>query len=112
MFRLKAALSAVFVAAGVALAVSVFVVSVVAPSARSEENPSEGNPGEAQYSEGLDSQKEDPTGYYHFYDRWANGLGAEAPSEDAASQGSDPSARAPEAKREIMEPHTLLAGRR
>jgi cell wall-associated NlpC family hydrolase len=106
MFRLKAALSAVFVAAGVALAVSVFVVSVVAPSARSEENSGGENPGEAQYSEGLDSQKEDPTGYYHFYDRWANGLGAEAPSEDAASQGSDPSARAPEAKREIMEPPT------
>ena len=115
MFRLKAALSAVFVAAGLALAVSVFVVSLVAPSAQSEENPSEQtaseqSASEAQYSGGQDgeqgSQKEDPTGYYDFYDRWTDVLATEAPPEGKASQGSSPAARAPERQREIMSPPT------
>jgi cell wall-associated NlpC family hydrolase len=101
MFRLRAALSAVFVAAGLALAVSVFVVSVVAPSARSEEK----SPSEAQYNGGQGGQKEHPTGYDQFYDRWTDSL-ATAPQENAPSQGSDPSARAPEHLRRIMEPPT------
>ena len=101
MFRLKAALSAVFLAASVALAVSFFVVSVIAPSAQSEENPSE-----AQYGGEQGSQTDDPSGYYDFYDRWTDALSTEAPSEGAASQGSDPSARAPEEKLKIMEPPT------
>src|SRR5215208_4598390 len=86
MFRLRAALSAVFVAAGLALAVSIFVVSVVAPSARSEEK----SPSEAQYTQyngGEGGQKEDPTGYDNFYHRWTDAL-AKAPQEGAASQGS------------------------
>jgi cell wall-associated NlpC family hydrolase len=106
MFRLKAALSAVCMVGGLALAVSVFVVSVVAPSARSEESA-----GEAQYPIDEGSQKEDPTGYYRFYHRWTDELGTGAPSEraasqGAASQGSDPSAWAPEDQLKIMEPPT------
>ena len=99
MFRLRAALSAVFVAAGLALAVSIFVVSVVAPSARSEEK----SPSESQYDGEQGGQKEDPTGYYDFYDRWTEAV-ATAPQENAPSQGSDPSARAPEEQRRIMDP--------
>ena len=56
MFRLKATLSAVFLAASVALTVAMFVVSVVAPSAQSEENPSE-----AQYTGEQGGQTDGPS---------------------------------------------------
>ncbi len=102
MFRLKAALSAVFVTAGVAMAVSIFVVSVVAPSAQSEESSA----GDAQYTPEQGDKKDDPTGYYHFYDRWTDAQSTEEAPEGRASQGSDPSARAPEEQLEIMEPPT------
>src|SRR5215210_2262512 len=101
MFRLKAALSAVFVASGLALAVAIFVVSVVAPSAQSEESA-----GEAQYSGDQGVEKDDPSGYYDFYDRWTDSLSTESPSEDGTSQGSDPAARAPEEQLRVMEPPT------
>src|SRR5829696_4516639 len=106
MFRLRAALSAVFVAAGLALAVSIFVVSVVAPSARSEETQGEEeSPSEAQYAGEQGEQKEDPTGYDQFYDNWTDSL-ATAPEETAPSQGSEPLVQAPEEQRRIMEPPT------
>ena len=66
MLRLRAALPAVFVAAGLALAVSVFVVSVVAPTARSEEK----SPGEAQYGDGRGGKQENPSRYDQFYGNW------------------------------------------
>jgi cell wall-associated NlpC family hydrolase len=101
MFRLRAALSAVFVAAGLALAVSVFVVSVVAPTARSEEK----TPSEAQYDGEQGGKNEEPTRYDQFYGRWTEEL-ARNPHEGPASQGSEPLARAPEKLRRIMEPPT------
>jgi cell wall-associated NlpC family hydrolase len=105
MFGLRAALSAVFVAAGLVLAVSIFVVSVVAPSARSEEQSPSETPSEAQYDGSQGGQKEEPTRYDNFYGRWTEDLAA-APHEGAPSQGSEPLARAPEAQRRIMEPPT------
>ena len=109
MIRVKSALTAVFVAAAAALAVSVFVVSVgAAPDAIGGENPSE-----AQYAgEGGSGTRPDTrsdTGYYKFYDRWTDALSKEAPSEDTGgtlSEGSDPAARAPARKLQIMEPPT------
>ena len=70
MFRLKSALSTVSLAAGVALAVAIFVVSAGALPVRNAESPSE-----VQYdSEGgapTGSEGQDPgPGYYPFYDRW------------------------------------------
>ena len=115
MFRLKATLSAVFLAASVALTVAMFVVSVVAPSAQSEENPSEAQytgeqsgqtDGPSADEPSADDPADDPTGYYDFYERWTDALSTEAPSEGASSQGSDPSARAPEEQLRIMEPPT------
>ncbi len=99
MFRLNWALSAVFVAAGVALAVAVFVVSVGVPSARSEENPSA-----AQYAGEDQGQTDSAVRYNEFYDRWRDSLATEAPPEGPPSQGSDPTARAPEGQLSIMEP--------
>ena len=99
MFRLKSAFSAVCVAAAVALAVSVFVVSFGAPSARSEESP-----GEAQYA--GERQLKSNARYNEFYERWSDDLSREAPTESTPSQGSYPTARAPETARSIMEPPT------
>src|SRR5215210_6968921 len=105
MIRVKSALTAVFVAAAAALAVSVFVVSVgAAPYVPGEENPSE-----AQYGGKDGSETRSDTGYYEFYDRWTDDLSKETPSESAGgtlSQGSNPAARAPAKKLEIMEPPT------
>ena len=100
MFRLKAAMSAVFVAAGLVLAVSVFVVSVVAPSARSEENPSE-----AQYAGESGDKTGSGNGYYDFYDRWMD-VASEGSAEGPSSEGSDPTSRAPAGALSIMKPPT------
>ena len=102
MFRLKSALSAVLVAAAVGLAVSVFVVSLGAPSARSEE----GNPSAAQYADEDQSQMATESRYNEFYDNWTDSLSTEAAPEGTPSQGSDPTARAPERKLSVMEPAT------
>ena len=108
MFRLKSALSAVSMAAGVAVVVAIFVVSAGALPTPDTESPSE-----VQYDdEGVTStgsEGEDPgPGYYHFYDRWTDedASSAAASSELAPSEGSDPAAQAPESAREIMEPPT------
>jgi cell wall-associated NlpC family hydrolase len=101
MFRMRAALSAVFVAAGLALAVSVFVVSMVAPTAQSEEK----SPSEAQYDGAQGGKKEAPSRYDHFYGRWTHEV-AEEPHEGAVSQGSEPLARAPRDVRRVVEPPT------
>ena len=98
MFRLKAALSAVLVAAGVALAVSVFVVSVGTPSARSEENA-----GASQYVDELGGITDPDSGYYDFYRRWNDALGTQGGSR---SQGSEPTARAPAGALAAMRPPT------
>ncbi len=100
MFRLKAAMSAVFVAAGLVLAVSVFVVSVVAPSAHSEETP-----GEAQYDGESGDKTGSGNGYYDFYDRWMD-VASEDSAEGPSSQGSDPASRAPAGAVSIMKPPT------
>src|SRR5215208_5566627 len=108
MFRLKSALSAVSMAAGVAVVVAIFVVSAGALPTPNTESPSE-----VQYDdEGVAStgpEGEDPgPGYYHFYDRWTDedASSATASSELAPSEGADPSAQAPESARAIMEPPT------
>lgn len=89
-----------FVAAAVALAVSVFVVSVGA----TPYTPGKGSPSEAQYGEGG-SQARSDSGYYEFYDRWTHDLSREEAGEPS-SQGSNPAARAPAKKLDIMEPQT------
>ncbi|MBA2712813.1 MAG: septal ring lytic transglycosylase RlpA family protein [Rubrobacteraceae bacterium] len=105
MVWVKSALTAVFVAAAAALAVSVFVVSVgAAPYGPGEENPSK-----AQYVGKGGGEKHSDTGYYNFYDRWTDSLSTEASPEAAGgtvSEGSNPAARAPARKLEIMEPPT------
>src|SRR5215218_8214337 len=102
MIRVKSALTAVFVAAAAALAVSVFVVSVsAAPFGSGGENPSK-----AQYSgKGGAREARSGAGYYDFYKRWADATSTEGAGE-ALSEGSDPAARAPEKKLEMMEPPT------
>src|SRR5829696_2149202 len=111
MFQLRSALSAVFLAAGVAVIVSIFVVSAGALPTRNEESPSE-----AQYArEGIastESEKGPGPGYYRFYDRWTERKGgvSEVARADnglsGVSEGSDPGVRAPEWARSIMEPPT------
>src|SRR5215218_5436710 len=101
MFRLKSALSAVSMAAGVAVVVAIFVVSAGALPTPDTESPSE-----VQYDEegvaSTGAEGEDPgPGYYPFYDRWADEEAADEASlsELAPSEGSDPTAQAPESAR-------------
>jgi cell wall-associated NlpC family hydrolase len=107
MVRLKSALSAVSLTAGVAVVVSIFVVSAGALPRGDKESASE-----AQYSGrgtiSKDSEKGPGPGYYRFYDRWKE---EDAPSADARSvrvpsQGSDPTSQAPARALSIMEPPT------
>src|SRR5919107_893517 len=102
MVRVKSALTAVFVAAAAALAVSVFVVSVsAAPS-----GPDGESPGKAQYDgKGGGREARSGAGYYDFYQRWADATSKEG-AGGAISEGSEPAARAPEKKLDIMEPPT------
>jgi len=118
MFRLKSALSAVFLAAGVAVVVSIFVVSAGALPAGNDESASS-----VQYeNEGVastHSEKGPGPGYYPFYNRWMerkgdgtegsqadNGSSANALPVSTPSQGSDPAVRAPARARAIMDPPT------
>ena len=108
MVRLKSALAAVSLAAGVAVVVSIFVVSAGAlPTRSGGESASE-----AQYVGGgttsTDSEKGPGPGYYPFYDRWT---AEDAPPADdlsvrSPSQGSEPESRAPARALSIMEPPT------
>ncbi|HSK84336.1 MAG TPA: NlpC/P60 family protein [Rubrobacter sp.] len=107
MYRLKSALSAVSLAAGVAVVVSIFVVSAGALPTRDGESASE-----AQYNGqgtiSTDTEKGPGPGYYRFYDRWKE---EDTPSADALSvrvpsQGSDPMSQAPARALSIMEPPT------
>src|SRR5215207_8525037 len=107
MYRLKSALSTVSLAAGVAVVVSIFVMSAGALPNREEESASE-----AQYvgqgTISTDSEKGPGPGYYRFYDRWKE---EDAPSADALSvrapsQGSEPASQAPARALSIMEPPT------
>src|SRR5215216_1971322 len=107
MVRLKSALSAISLLAGVAVVVSLFVVSAGALPTREKDSASE-----AQYNGqgtiSTDSEKGPGPGYYRFYDRWKE---EDTPSTDALSvgtpsQGSDPTAQAPARALSIMEPPT------
>jgi cell wall-associated NlpC family hydrolase len=132
--RLKSALSMVFLAAGAALAISIFLVSASAPSARGEvESPTRAQYASETYTQVGPSQEGDTahfeaeapdTTYYDFYNRWLAGEGdlpevsnseeassQSTPSENALpesmpSQGSEPGVRAPEKALAVMEPPT------
>ena len=107
MVRLKSALSAVSLAAGVAVVVSIFVVSAGALPPGDKESASE-----AQYAGrgtiSTDSEKGPGPGYYRFYDRWTaeDAPPADALSVKAPSQGSEPMSQAPARALSIMEPPT------
>src|SRR5215204_2188468 len=107
MVRLKSALSAVSLTAGVAVVVSIFVVSAGALPTRDKESASE-----AQYNGrgtiSKDSEKGPGPGYYRFYDRWKeeDTSSADALSVRSPSQGSDPTSQAPARALSIMEPPT------
>src|SRR5215218_5555489 len=107
MNRLKSALSAVSLTAGVAVVVSIFVVSAGALPTRDKESASE-----AQYNGrgtiSKDTEKGPGPGYYRFYDRWKeeDTPSADAHSVKSPSQGSEPSSQAPARARSIMEPPT------
>jgi cell wall-associated NlpC family hydrolase len=107
MYRLKSALSAVALAAGVAVVVSIFVVSAGALPTRDGKSASE-----AQYNGrgtiSNDSEKGPGPGYYRFYDRWKeeDAPSTDAPSVKSPSQGSEPTAQAPARALSIMEPPT------
>src|SRR5918999_404088 len=107
MVRLKSALSAVSLVAGVAVVVSIFVVSAGALPSDDRESASE-----AQYNGqgtvSTDTEKGPGPGYYRFYDRWKE---EDTPSADtrsvrSPSQGSEPTAQAPARALSIMEPPT------
>jgi cell wall-associated NlpC family hydrolase len=106
MYRLQSALSAVSLAAGVAVVVSIFVVSAGAlPPRDGGESASE-----AQYKGrgtiSTDSEKGPGPGYYRFYDRWKeeDTPPADALSVKSPSQGSEPTSQAPARALSIMEP--------
>jgi cell wall-associated NlpC family hydrolase len=107
MYRLRSALSAVSLAAGVAVVVSIFVVSAGASPTGDKEGSSE-----AQYAGrgtiSTDSEKGPGPGYYRFYDRWSaeDSPPEEAPSVNAPSQGSEPRSQAPAKALSIMKPPT------
>src|SRR5215216_6101503 len=121
MDRLKSALTAISMAAGVAVVITVFVVS--AGALPGHNNPKVKSPSSVQYNREATTPKHSETGpgpgYYNFYDRWtarknAN-LGAAQAREDASaavpprgkvSEGSEPAVKAPAQAREIMEPPT------
>ena len=107
MIRLKSALTAVSLAAGVAVVVSMFVVSAGALPTSDKESASE-----AQYNGrgtiSNESEKGPGPGYYRFYDRWKeeDAPPADAQSVRAPSQGSEPTSQAPARALSIMEPPT------
>src|SRR5215210_347411 len=124
MVRLKSALTAMSLAAGVAVVVSIFVVSAGALPGR---NANEDSPSSVQYKSEATVpkhfEKGPGPGYYDFYDRWTAKKGAalgvaqarddSSDSSSAAaaprgvsSEGSEPAARAPARARAIMEPPT------
>jgi cell wall-associated NlpC family hydrolase len=107
MIRLKSALSAVSLAAGVAVVVSIFVVSAGALPTRHGESAS-GAQYNGQGTISTDSDKGPGPGYYPFYDRWTaeDTPSAEALSVSSPSQGSEPASQAPARALSIMEPPT------
>src|SRR5215211_1685927 len=107
MVRLKSALSAISLAAGVAVVVSIFVVSAGALPPSEKESASE-----AQYNGqgtvSTESEKGPGPGYYRFYDRWKEerAQSADALSVKSPSEGSEPASQAPARALSIMEPPT------
>src|SRR5215203_5852328 len=91
MVRLKSALSAVFLAAGVAAVVSIFVVSAGALPRHKGESASS-----VQYAAkdvtSTHSVKGPGRGYYRFYERWTERKGdiSEVPRADDASFADEP----------------------
>src|SRR5215211_7787631 len=125
MDRLKSALTAMSMAAGVAVVIAIFVVSAGALPGRN--NAKVKSPSSVQYNREATTPKHSETGpgpgYYNFYDRWtarknanrgaaqaredsSDSLSASAPPRGKVSEGSEPAARAPAQAREIMEPPT------
>jgi len=108
MVRLKSALAAVSLAAGVAVVVSIFVVSAGALPTRDGGESASG----AQYVGGgttsTDFEKGPGPGYYPFYDRWTveDAPPAGTLSVGSPSQGSEPASRAPARALSIMKPPT------
>src|SRR5215218_4698732 len=120
MVQLKSALTAMSLAAGVAVVVSIFVVSAGALPGR---NANVDSPSSVQYESEATApkhfEKGPGPGYYDFYDRWTartdadlgvaqarDDSSAAAPPRGVASEGSEPAAQAPAWAREIMEPPT------
>src|SRR5215211_1947494 len=112
MVRLKSALTAMSLAAGVAVVVSIFVVSAGALPGRNNANVD--SPSSVQYAREATTPKHSGKGpgpgYYDFYDRWTAkknaDLGAAQARDDASdsvaavprgvvSEGSEPAALAP-----------------
>jgi cell wall-associated NlpC family hydrolase len=120
MVQLKSALTAMALAAGVAVVVSIFVVSAGALPGRNNANVD--SPSSVQYDREATTpkhfEKGPGPGYYHFYNRWAAKKGASlgvaqasdpsaaAPPRGVSSEGSEVAARAPAQAREVMEPPT------
>jgi cell wall-associated NlpC family hydrolase len=107
MVRLKSALSAVSLATGVAVVMSIFVVSAGALPTSERESAS-GAQYNGQGTISTDSEKGPGSGYYPFYDRWTaeDAPSADALSVSAPSQGSEPASQAPARALSIMEPPT------
>src|SRR5215203_953130 len=124
MVQLKSALTAMSLAAGVAVVISIFVVSAGALPGR---NANVDSPSSVQYESEATTpkhfEKGPGPGYYDFYDRWtarkdaalgaaqarddsSDTSSAAAPPRGVVSEGSEPAAQAPAWAREIMEPPT------
>jgi cell wall-associated NlpC family hydrolase len=97
----------VSLAAGVAVVVSIFVVSAGALSTRDGESAS-GTQYDSEGATSTHSEKGPGSGYYRFYDRWTakDAPSADALSVRAPSQGSEPAPQAPARVLSIMEPPT------
>jgi hypothetical protein len=97
----------VSLAAGVAVVVSIFVVSAGALSTRDGESAS-GTQYDSEGGTSTHSEKGPGSGYYRFYDRWTakDAPSADALSVRAPSQGSEPAPQAPARVLSIMEPPT------
>src|SRR5215210_1723020 len=121
MVRLKSALTAMSLAAGVAVVIAIFVVSAGALPGRNNANVD--SPSSVQYESEATTpkhfEKGPGPGYYHFYNRWAAKKGASlgvaqasddpsaaAPPRGVSSEGSEVAARAPAQARSVMEPPT------
>src|SRR5215204_6762406 len=91
MVRLKSALTAIPIAAGVAVVISIFVVSAGALPGRN--NADVDSPSSVQYDREATTPKHSGKGpgpgYYNFYDRWTAKKGADLGAAQAREDSSD-----------------------